>query len=124
MQSNLHLKPKVRWDIIAPSFKMNQTETQNKELNSKTKSRIQLQLKSFTLILFALFSLYGGTVKGMYTNKYTYQGKTLYYYCTEWDGDYGTYVAYVVMCDTNTSGEVIIPLNITYKDKTYKVVKI
>ena len=84
MQSNLRLKPKVRWDIIAPSFKMNQTEKQNKELKKQLspKKYSNVRIKSlFAFVLIALFSLCGETAKAD-SFSYTYQGTTLYYETT------------------------------------------
>ena len=127
MQSNLRLKPKVRWDIIAPSFKMNQTEKQNKELKKQLspKKYSTMRIKSlFVFVLIALFSLCGETAKAD-SFSYTYQGKTLYYTC-HWYGIFDEVLDEVSVskCDTSTIGAVVIPSQVTYNGITYSVTSI
>ena len=83
-----------------------------------TKQFSNMKIKSFILVLIALFSLCGETAKA--TNfSYTYQGKTLYY------GIFGgNSKVYVSGCDSSTIGAIVIPSQVTYNNTTYSVTSI
>ncbi len=129
MQSNLRLKPKVRWDIMASSFKMGENKKIGKEFKEQLLSKIfsNMGIRAiFTFTPIVLLSLCSEIVRA-YDFEASYQG-TYFYFNHSSSGKVSVTYNYVD-CYRQKKGsyhqkDVIIPATITKNGITYKVTSI